>query len=144
MVRVGTDQRQSGGQVVGVKAIYQHPKHNGIDYDLALLELETSLTFSTTVQKVDLPEANEVVPTGSLALVAGWGYDKDPIFGGQLSNFLQGVILPVPSKLACKAIYPQEYTDRMICAGGPLGGKDACLVSFTCFEANYHRCTPSA
>lgn len=88
------------------------------------------MTFGDKIKAVNLPEADETVSTGSTGFVTGWGYDKDPNFGGHLSDTLYGVHLTIPSKLACKAIYPGRYTDRMICAGDPIGGKDACIVSY--------------
>lgn len=63
---------------------------------------------------------------GDIAFVTGWGALTE---GGASSNQLQVVDVPLVSLEECRAAYgTSSITDRMVCAGFPEGGKDACQV----------------
>lgn len=74
-VRVGSTSRTSGGQVVGVKSVTNHPKYNSatIDYDAAIIKLSSKLTFSSTVKAIQLAPNGYNVPDGATCYVSGWG-----------------------------------------------------------------------
>lgn len=54
---------------------------------------------------------------------AGWGRTSE---GGSSSDALLKVEVPFVSANKCSASYPNQITDRMICAGFDEGGKDSC------------------
>lgn len=61
---------------------------------------------------------------GSLTKVTGWGLTKE---NGSMSDKLIAVEVPIVSQEDCRSVYGQSaITSRMICAGLPEGGKDAC------------------
>jgi trypsin len=135
-VRVGTNQRGSGGQVFRVASQAIHPKYNHttLDYDVAIWTLKTStsnpLTLSDNVNIVKLPEACDDLACltggaypGTTVLTAGWGATADG--ADDSSDELLEISIPVVSNAECRTAYsPEEITDRMLCAG--VVGKDSC------------------
>uniref|UniRef100_A0A7E4V2X1 limulus clotting factor C n=1 Tax=Panagrellus redivivus TaxID=6233 RepID=A0A7E4V2X1_PANRE len=109
-----------------VRKIYLHPKYgsHGFNDDVALLELDDSITFNHYTQPVCLPsnDSSVVVPP-NMAWVTGWGYLMD---GGPLSNTLQQVHLPFVDINTCERNYGSHWINKAlhICAGKE--GKDAC------------------
>lgn len=128
-IRAGTALRDSGGIIIGVAAIHQHPRYDYIehDYDISILELEDELEFSDAIGAIALPELNQEVEDGADATVTGWGVTD---WGGTYPSVLQVVQVPIVSMRDCRWEYGAgEVTDRMICAGYlKEGGKDACQV----------------
>lgn len=74
-VRVGSTKHASGGKVISISRIVQHPKfsYSTIDFDYSLLQLATAVALGNSSQVVDLPEQDEPVPDGTLCEVSGWG-----------------------------------------------------------------------
>ena len=66
-----------------------HPKYNffTFEYDLALVKLESPLTFAPHISPVCLPATDELL-IGENATVTGWGRLSD---GGTLPSVLQEV-----------------------------------------------------
>lgn len=125
-VRAGSSYRDDGGVEVQVKEIFMHPQYNHftVDYDIAVLELETPLQFGPGIQPIGLPLDDQVTPEGSPGYVTGWGTTSE---GGSSSLELRGVWVPVVNQDSCKQVYGETaITDRMLCAGVPEGGKDSC------------------
>nr|CAD7195779.1 unnamed protein product [Timema douglasi] len=117
-VRVGTSQRGSGGTVHQVITAITHKDYNytTLNYDIALLQVGESFESSDSVRSVDLPEQDEVVPAGTLAVVTGWGQNASD---GYDSDVLQEVEVPVVSQEECQRDYlgDDAITPIMICAG---------------------------
>ncbi|GMR56721.1 hypothetical protein PMAYCL1PPCAC_26916, partial [Pristionchus mayeri] len=70
---------EEGEQVVDVKAIHLNPDYNPrkLTYDIALIELETPLTYGDHVQPVCLPNTDEAALSYHKDLwVTGWGTRK--------------------------------------------------------------------
>ncbi|MEF3280091.1 MAG: serine protease [Elusimicrobiota bacterium] len=107
------------GQRFSPVKIIKHPNWNSdvMDYDYALIKLNAKST-SPTIDLITL----ELIE-GTNLTVAGWGLTKED---GDISNTLQKVTLPLVSKTTCSKAYPNQITDRMICAGYATGGKDSC------------------
>ncbi|XP_058975875.1 transmembrane protease serine 3-like [Musca domestica] len=103
-----------------------HPQYNPntIVNDVALLKLESPVTFNDEIRPVCLPDANQTYD-GKNAIVAGWGLLKE---GGQTSNYLQEATVPIISNQECRLTrYKNIIQDVMLCAGlVKSGGKDAC------------------
>lgn len=103
--------------------IVRHPQYNArtTDYDFALIKL----SGESRVQPVNLNRdeiTNEVMFT-----TIGWG-ETNQIMSRASATILQKVDVPFVSAETCRASYgANAVTDRMICAGYPQGGKDACF-----------------
>ncbi|KAK9695314.1 Trypsin [Popillia japonica] len=126
-IRAGTAIRNSGGVTIDVSIIYQHPEFSNVtyDYDIAVLELVSDLTFSDTIIAISLPNENQQLIAGTESVVTGWGATEEDGIG---SNQLLMVEVPLVSATDCQAAYAPNYviTERMLCAGFTEGGKDAC------------------
>lgn len=126
-VRVGSTKHASGGEVVSISRIVQHPQfsYSTIDYDYSLLQLAKSLSLSNSSQVIALPEQNEPVPDGTLCEVSGWGNTQSIT---QSRDKLRAAYVPSYNQAQCNKAYNMYggVTDRMICAGFQQGGKDAC------------------
>ncbi len=74
---------------------------------------------------MQLPAAEDKADyaVGTEATVLGWGRIAD---GGDRSNYLRSVDVPVVGDADCKADYDVYDSRTMVCAGYPEGGKDAC------------------
>lgn len=74
-VRIGSNRHDGGGTLHAIRRIIQHESYDPwvIDYDFALLELETEVQLGERSQPVQLPEHDEPVADGTAAMVSGWG-----------------------------------------------------------------------
>lgn len=125
-VRAGSTYRGTGGQVIGVDRIDQHPGYDPetTDYDVSVLELSTPITLGPGAQPVTLPAPGKELPDGTMATVSGWGTVAE---GGSLPVRLQRVSVPKYNTEECRASYGAgAITDRMVCHGYREGGKDSC------------------
>ncbi|KAF5276940.1 hypothetical protein FQA39_LY18534 [Lamprigera yunnana] len=118
----GTDKLNSGGKKVSVSRIIIHPKYNPstFDYDVSVLHLSGSISFSASAQPTVLtttpPNANKL----RSGAVSGWGALSS---GGGSPSVLYAVDVQEFTYSACNSAYG-SITDRMICFGAP--GKDSC------------------
>lgn len=129
-VRVGSSFRNSGGVVVQVEKIFQNPDFDywTVDYDISVLRLASPLSFGSAIAPVALPAPNQPYEAGEVSSITGWGALNE---GGSSPSQLQVVEVPLVSLEECRSAYGVEsITDRMLCAGLPEGGKDACQVNF--------------
>ena len=111
-------------QTVDVSGIVQHEDYSSflLTNDIALLMIAEPLTFDDNVQAVGMPSQGQD-STGD-SLITGWGTTSE---GGDSSDILQKVIVPIVSDDDCRESYGEdEIFDSMICAGVPEGGIDAC------------------
>ncbi|XP_078509270.1 transmembrane protease serine 9-like [Lissotriton helveticus] len=106
----------------------------GSSGDIALLELETPVQFTSYILPVCLPAPLVKFPAGMNCWVTGWGFTQD---GVSLSSpqTLQEVQLPIIDPTTCDSMYhkgsgvSQKYQFikyDMICAGYPQGQRDSC------------------
>lgn len=74
-VRAGTDKLQLGGSVHAARAAVPHPKYvSGLwDWDVAVLQVATPLSFGAAVKAVRLPAAGREPQTNSPVVASGWG-----------------------------------------------------------------------
>lgn len=96
-----------------------------MDYDVAILELETPLEFSDSVAPIQLPEEGKTWPEGTQGFVSGWGYTVES--GNTLSDVLKGAKVDLLRKEACQKAVEDlgiEFNNRMVC--GSAGGKNPC------------------
>lgn len=123
-VRLGSNTVKEGGLLIAVRDISVHPKYNteNSDYDIAILILKQTLTYSKYMQYI--PLATEEAKEDTQAIVTGWGTLS---VNGPLPIKLYQVLVPIISRNKCQKRYPkEEITERMICAGYDAGGKDSC------------------
>ncbi|XP_050574714.1 venom protease-like isoform X1 [Bombus affinis] len=115
---------------IEIEYILEHPDYtNGThNDDIAILKLKKNVPFSEYIRPICLPIDQPLRNNnfeGYHPFVAGWGTVK---FGGDLSDELLEVQVPVIGNTECKKRYwpidKQRITTKVICAGEK--GKDAC------------------
>lgn len=64
---------------INLKRVIQHPHFNPLtlDFDVAVVELSSPLTFNKFVQPVCLPSALQKFPAGWKCMISGWGNIKE-------------------------------------------------------------------
>ncbi|KAF2885460.1 hypothetical protein ILUMI_20740 [Ignelater luminosus] len=126
-VRAGSSFIESGGIVIDVNEVHEHPKFDRylLDYDVSVLKLAEPLVFSPFIQPVKLDEKGRELEPGHMCTVSGWGTLS---WGGSFpTKKLQAVDVPKVLDMVCRNAYGhKKVTNRMICHGYGDGGKDAC------------------
>lgn len=125
-LRIGSEERASGGDVVNISRVISHENHDNreFDFDYALLELSEPLTFSNKVQPIKLPNQDDVISDGSLCKISGWG---NTLNSSESNKVIREVTIPIVNQEKCVAANRDvaTVTPRMICAGYEEGGKDS-------------------
>ncbi len=121
-------QTEASQQTKSVAQVIIHPNYNpnSGDNDIALLRLTSAATLNNRVATIPLlvsPDDDPLTAPGVLATVTGWGTTSE---GGDASNALQKVSIPIVSNATCNQALPWTITQNMICAGYAAGGKDSC------------------
>uniref|UniRef100_A0A4W3HAS1 Peptidase S1 domain-containing protein n=1 Tax=Callorhinchus milii TaxID=7868 RepID=A0A4W3HAS1_CALMI len=128
----GTVYRTGRGQGAvwrSISRIIVHPAFNQhtLDYDVALLAVNTSISFSSLVQPVScLPSEAHVFSDGIKCSISGWGSTKE---GGKYQEWSLSWLLHkaevelIPGHL-CQLLYTDHFTPRMLCAGHLAGKVD--------------------
>jgi secreted trypsin-like serine protease len=114
--------RADGVHVLGVTAVYVHPKFSeqSMHYDAALLILDHAVAGVRT-----LPLAGVSPRAGSTVSAAGWGATHER--GTSARGHLRSVVLKLATTSACtrgNAIVGRYFAPSMMCAGNP--GRDTC------------------
>lgn len=126
-IRAGSAKYSSGGVEVNVEKIFQHEKFDyyTIDYDFSILKLEKNLEFSDKIKPVKLADLYKDVADGTNLTVSGWGNTQS---SQESREILRAAFVPKFNQAKCNEAYKSYggITDRMICAGFPSGGVDAC------------------
>lgn len=67
------------GKMEKIFRIYKHPFYNvySLDYDVALLELNTPVKFSSTIKPICLPDSSHIFHEGARCFITGWGSTKE-------------------------------------------------------------------
>lgn len=125
-VRVGSKHISQGGRIFNVQAFGVHPKFNTmtLNYDVAYLRLNESVTFSRDIAAIPMSNRKDTVKHGELGTIYGWGiqhqnYLKSPIH-------LQYAKIPVIDTMLCQQMMLNRISGTMFCAGYIKGGVDAC------------------
>ncbi|XP_065496742.1 transmembrane protease serine 2 [Caloenas nicobarica] len=110
-----------------VQQIISHPDYDtdSKDNDVALMKLETPLSFTDTVRPVCLPNPGMMFEPNQQCWISGWGAEYQ---GGKTSNNLNYVMVPLIEHSTCNSgyIYNGMILPTMICAGFLQGGVDSC------------------
>ncbi|XP_023311632.1 trypsin-3 [Anoplophora glabripennis] len=122
-----TDLRQAE-QKYQVEEAIMHDDYDSVtyDYDIALLKLQENLTFSNTIQAISLPNELFTIPDGTSLVASGWGITEPD--GTDSSDVLREIEIQYINWETCRTRLSSvgTFTERMICAGVPEGGKDTC------------------
>lgn len=108
-----------------LKQVIPHPYYNAYTYDndIALMEMESPVTFSDTIRPVCLPTATDTFPAGTSVFISGWGATRE---GGSGATVLQKAEVRIINSTVCNQLMGGQITSRMTCAGVLSGGVDAC------------------
>ncbi|XP_054552434.1 complement C1r subcomponent [Talpa occidentalis] len=103
----------------------QHDSHN-FDADIALLELENSVTLGPNLLPICLPDNENFYDSGLMGYVSGFGIMKN-----RLTDDLKFVHLPVARRHMCERWLRYKrrtdvFSQNMFCAGDPTLKQDAC------------------
>jgi transmembrane serine protease 3 len=118
-------------QAVEASRYVLHPDYDGetMVNDIAIIKLDKPIRFGRTAQPACLPLAGEQVADQTPGLVAGWGLMEE---GQRQAINLMQVVVPTVNSQKCITSYknaeePMDIVPKvMLCAGYPIGGKDAC------------------
>ncbi|KAK7149346.1 hypothetical protein R3I94_008860 [Phoxinus phoxinus] len=106
--------------------VIKHPDYNNLKMsnDIALVQLSSSVNFTDYIKPVCLAAAGSVFAGGTESWVTGWGTLQS---GGEGSDILQDIMLPIVNNSACNKAYGAGITSEMICAGFlNVAGKSSC------------------
>ncbi|KFQ84568.1 Transmembrane protease serine 2, partial [Phoenicopterus ruber ruber] len=110
-----------------VHQIISHPDYDtdSKDNDVALMKLETPLSFTDAVQPVCLPNPGMMFQPEQQCWISGWGSEYP---GAKTSNNLNYATVPLIERSRCNFfdIYDGLILPSMICAGYLRGGVDSC------------------
>lgn len=124
-VRAGSIYLTSGGILIFVPRanIVNHPDFHPVSlaHDISVLHLTTRLQFSSAIQPINLPTANEAILSheNAMSRVSGWGLTNQ--HGGSSSEHLRFVDLRVISNAVCRTYYrgQNQIQNGVLCAVGP-------------------------
>ncbi|XP_063167671.1 suppressor of tumorigenicity 14 protein [Candoia aspera] len=119
------DRSNSYVQKQTIKQIISHPSFNDFtyDYDIAVMELSSPVSFSKQVTPICLPDASHEFPAGKAIWVTGWGATRE---NGAGARILQKAEIRVINQTMCDSLLANQMTPRMMCVGILTGGTDAC------------------
>ncbi|XP_033642388.1 mite allergen Der f 3-like [Asterias rubens] len=97
--------------------------YNTLDGDLALIELDTAVPLSDTIQTIQIASSGSDVPGGTKVLVSGWGSTSSD---GTWVDHLQQVVLEILDRDVCNYRFSGvDITSNMLCTESN-AGKDTC------------------
>ncbi|XP_050307902.1 trypsin-1-like [Anthonomus grandis grandis] len=127
-VRAGSSFKDSGGIINHVTTVFVHPKRGEarFSYDIAILKLRNSFTYSSTICPIKLPEPNtEALKIGITGTISGFGDTRE---NSQLgSTVLRATTIQIIDFNKCSNNY-RRYNmilDSHVFCGESLG-KDSC------------------
>uniref|UniRef100_A0A8C6XYZ7 Transmembrane serine protease 2 n=1 Tax=Naja naja TaxID=35670 RepID=A0A8C6XYZ7_NAJNA len=113
-----------------VARIISHPNYDSTskNNDVALMKLQSPLSFNDFIQPVCLPNAGMMFETDQQCWISGWGAKYQ---GGKMSNtskYLNAAAVPLIDSSICneRYIYNGIILPTMICAGYLKGMVDSC------------------
>ncbi|XP_021564664.1 complement C1r subcomponent-like, partial [Carlito syrichta] len=111
---------------VSVHPDYRQNNSHSFEGDIALLELENSVTLGPNLLPICLPDNETFYDWGLMGYVSGFGITEE-----KLSYDLRFVRLPVARRQACENWLREKqredvFSQNMFCAGDPTLKQDAC------------------
>ena len=119
-VRIGSNDKYSGGEVIKVSKQFEHPNYQGKRNDFRILILQSPSKYTP----VPLNTNANLPSVGAKQTVIGMGHTKE---GGSSSDRLREADVNYISNSQCSGQYGGNFQgDVMLCAMVPGGGVDAC------------------
>ncbi|XP_025908828.1 transmembrane protease serine 2 [Nothoprocta perdicaria] len=110
-----------------VQKVISHPDYDADskDNDVALMKLETPLTFNDNIRAVCLPNPGMMFEPNEECWISGWGAEAE---GGKTSDSLRCAMVRLIEHSRCNyvSVYNGMILPTMICAGFLRGGVDSC------------------
>lgn len=74
-IRAGSSYWAEGGEVIQLESVVRHEQYDPdtFDFDVAIVKLSSSVTFSDSVQRVLLAQSGSELAAGQDVQVSGWG-----------------------------------------------------------------------
>ncbi|XP_063791226.1 transmembrane protease serine 9-like isoform X2 [Pseudophryne corroboree] len=128
--------RDTHTTVAGVERIIMHPLYTGTGSrgDIALVKLDSPVTYTNYIMPICLPSATVTFPCGMECWLTGWGNIYPNVYL-PFPETLQKVMTPLIDQARCDHLYHLGTStsssttiilDDMICSGYKDGGKDSC------------------
>ncbi|XP_063930610.1 trypsin-3-like isoform X2 [Zophobas morio] len=130
-IRAGSTFWDEGGVNIKVQKAFTHPEYDerSVDYDVAVLRLESFLPFNEFIQPVDLALEIDKWPVNTSAITSGWGLLDEQHEEDMSPKSLKAVVLHVIDMALCERVYGSlmiQVSANMLCVGTLDGSKDAC------------------
>ncbi|XP_032083826.1 trypsin-like [Thamnophis elegans] len=101
-----------------------HPEYNRrtLNNDIMLIKLLTPVTLNDKVKVMDL--STTCPETGTKCSISGWGTTSSP--QPKYPDVLHCANVTIIDHNVCRSIYPNYFSENMVCAGKMEGGTDSC------------------
>ncbi|KAL0901258.1 hypothetical protein ABMA27_006550 [Loxostege sticticalis] len=133
-VRYGSSFRSSGGTVLTINRVINHPNYNRpvfMDNDISILWVNGNIPQTATSRPALIAGPNYYPADNQVVWAAGWGHT---IAGNpnSMSEQLRHVQIWTVNQAICRQRYlstPMTITDNMLCSGWlDVGGRDQCQM----------------
>ena len=122
-VRVGSIIRRGGDQYGLDRQIIHEDYTNYKTNDISLLRTDREIVFNEYVHPACLPPEDACFAEGSELWASGFGTIE---YQGALSDYLLYVDVPIVSTAVCSNNLESTISEKEVCAGPYVGGKDSC------------------
>jgi secreted trypsin-like serine protease len=116
---------RTGSNVIDVEKFIPHEDYNDftLENDIALVKLKTPIDSDALNLRVRLAMPQTFYPTGTAAVLAGWGLNAT---GGSIQTTLQKADLQIYAPADCNDLHGGGVHFTNICGGIPGGGRGQC------------------
>ncbi|XP_075982018.1 trypsin, alkaline C-like [Anticarsia gemmatalis] len=122
-LRAGSTTASTGGVVLGISTIFNHPNYIGLDSDISVLRTASPIVYSNVIQPASIAGPNYSLGDNEEVWAAGWGAI---VAQGPWSEELRHVQVWTINQDICRQRVA-VLTDNMLCAGWlNVGGRDTC------------------
>ncbi|XP_021943330.1 chymotrypsinogen A [Folsomia candida] len=121
-----TSQTETANYWVEAERVISHPAYERytLSHDIALIQLKTPVTFSSTVQPACLPfPFAQINLEGSRATMSGWGMT---VYGGPTGQRLMKTEVSIVPEHVCRNAWSQQLAPNILCTSEM--GKSVCHV----------------